>query len=115
MKFLNVFNFRFVLMLSALFFTATVSASEEVWIDVRSLEEYNEEHLEGVVHIPHKQIAERIASLNLEKSAPIRLYCRSGGRAGIAKKSLEKLGYTDVVNAGSLADAKKMTAKTSKE
>lgn len=115
MKSQNVFNYRLVLILSALLFTASVSASEEVWIDVRSLEEYNEEHLDGVVHIPHKQVADKIASLNLEKSAPIRLHCRSGGRAGIAKKSLENLGYTDVVNVGSLADAKKMMAKTSKE
>lgn len=115
MNFQNIFNYRLVLILSALLFTASVSASEEVWIDVRSLEEYNEEHLDGVVHIPHKQVADKIASLNLEKSTPIRLHCRSGGRAGIAKKSLEKLGYTDVVNVGGLADAKKLMAKTSEE
>lgn len=115
MKFLNIFNFRLVLLLSAIFLATTVSASEEVWIDVRSAEEYNEEHLDGVVHIPHKEVAEKIASLNLEKSTPIRLHCRSGGRAGIAKKSLEKMGYTDVVNVGSLADAKKMMAKSDKK
>ncbi|GAB1265812.1 hypothetical protein NBRC116493_01180 [Aurantivibrio infirmus] len=112
MKVLNNSCFRLVLVLSAILFAVSVSAAEEVWIDVRSIEEYNKEHLEGVVHIPHTEVADKIASLNLEKNTPIRLHCRSGGRAGIAQKSLEKMGYTDVVNVGGMDDAKKLMAKS---
>jgi len=47
----------------------------------------------------------QIESLNLSKNAPIKLYCRSGVRAGIALTALEELGYTNVENVGGIGDA----------
>jgi phage shock protein E len=85
------------------------------WIDVRTVAEYNAGHLEGAVNIPHGKIANEIAGLTQDKNAEIYLYCRSGGRAGKALNTLEKLGYTQVANEGGfegvLEKIKKVEAK----
>ena len=74
-------------------------------IDVRTEAEWNDGHLEGAILIPYQVIGERIGAVAKDKSARIYVHCRTGSRAKIAKESLEKLGYTDVVNLGSLGDA----------
>lgn len=75
-------------------------AETAIWIDVRTAEEYNAGHLQGAVHIPHEQIADKIAAVTADKNAVIYLYCRSGRRSGLALESLQALGYSKVVNAG---------------
>ena len=105
---------KLVLIITALFFAgvAQVSlAADTVWIDVRSEKEYQAEHLEGTEFIPHTQIGEQIGKLNLSKDTPIKLFCRSGGRAGIAEKTLMEMGYTNVQNVGGIADAKKLMSE----
>lgn len=86
------------------FLLAMPALSADVWIDVRSPAEYKEGHIKNAVNIPHKQIADEIDKLGLDKDTRIRLYCGSGGRAGIAKKTLNELGYTKVINAGGYKD-----------
>ena len=76
-------------------------------IDVRTVQEWNNGYLEGAVLIPYDQIDEKIGSVVKDKSRKIYLYCRTGHRAQIAKESLEKLGYKDIINLGSLEDAAK--------
>jgi phage shock protein E len=76
-------------------------------IDVRTVQEWDNGHLEGAVLIPYDQIGDKIGTVVKDKSQKIYLYCRSGHRAGIAKESLEKLGYKDILNLGSLEDAAK--------
>jgi len=76
-------------------------------IDVRTVAEWNNSHLEGAVLIPYNQIGERISYVVKDKSQKIYVYCRTGHRANIAKKVLEKLGYKDIINLGSLEDAAK--------
>jgi phage shock protein E len=78
--------------------------SEGIWIDVRSSVEYSMGHVEGSHNIAYDEVAEEIASITTDKNANIHLYCRSGGRAGKALKSLQDLGYTNVHNDGGLAD-----------
>ena len=75
-----------------------------IWIDVRTPEEYQEGHLADAVNIPHDQIANKISATAADKNAPIHLYCKSGRRAGLAKKQLEKMGYTNVSNHGGYQD-----------
>ena len=70
-------------------------------IDVRSPGEYKSGHLAKAILIPYTDIASKIADHVKGKSDRIVLYCQSGHRASVAKKTLEKLGYTAVVNAGS--------------
>jgi phage shock protein E len=76
-------------------------------IDVRTEAEWNVGHIEGAILIPYESIGERIGAVAKDKSGRIYVYCRSGRRSQIAKASLEKLGYKDVVNLGSLEDAAK--------
>lgn len=97
------------LLLSFLALAATsVMAEEATWIDVRSQAEYDADHIDGTTLIPHTQIADEIGKLELDKSAPIKVFCRSGHRAGIAKQTLESMGYTNVENVGGIADARKV-------
>ena len=56
-------------------------------------------------------IGKEIAKHSQDKSQKLFLYCRSGGRAGHALKTLTKLGYTNVTNLGGLMDAKKQLKK----
>jgi len=81
-------------------------APKTVWIDVRTLDEYNEDHISNTEHIPHTEIAAQISDLDLDKDAPIKLFCRSGVRAGLALTTLQDLGYTNVENVGGIADAR---------
>ena len=50
------------------------------------------------------QIPAKASELLPDKSATIICYCGVGGRVMGAKKALEGLGYTDVLNAGGLKD-----------
>ena len=68
--------------------------------------------MEGAILIPYDLIGKKIGTIAKDKSKRIYVYCRSGRRSQIAKEALEKLGYKDVVNLGSLEDAaKKMKRK----
>jgi phage shock protein E len=78
-------------------------------IDVRTEAEWNNGHLEGAILIPYGLIGEKIGAVAKDKSKPIYVYCRSGRRSQIAKDTLEKLGYKDIKNLGSLEDAAKAT------
>jgi len=69
-------------------------------IDVRTPAEYAQGHLEEAINIPHDQIETRAAELGNDRSRQIVVYCRSGRRSGIASKTLERLGFTRVFDAG---------------
>jgi len=71
-----------------------------VIIDVRTPEEYNSGHVDGALNINYTDIGSRIESVVPDKNATIQLYCGSGRRAGIAKETLENMGYRNVVNEG---------------
>lgn len=79
---------------------AALPATQLIWIDVRTKEEFDSGHLPGALHIPYEQIAERITEVTTDKNAQIKLYCRSGRRSGIALESLKALGFNKVSNAG---------------
>lgn len=73
-------------------------------IDVRSLEEYNDEHVENSINIPVDQIGnnfEGTTLANIDKNSKILLVCRSGGRAGLAEMILIEKGFNNIENGGS--------------
>mgnify|MGYP001089032174 CR=1 FL=1 len=80
--------------------------SQVAWLDLRTDAEYAEDHIAGSVHIPHEEIALRIADLGLDKDTEIRVYCQSGRRAGIALAALEEMGYSNATNVGGIGDAR---------
>jgi len=91
----------------ALVLPLMAAAGDPLWIDVRSDSEYSEEHVEQAIHIPYTEIAAGVAELGTEKDAVIYVYCRSGRRSGIAKETLDGMGFTRVVNIGGIDDALK--------
>ena len=82
--------------------------SEELIVDVRTLAEWNQGHLTSAKRIEWQEISKKIQSLNLDMDNEIILYCRNGIRAGKAKIILNDLGYINVINAGSLLEAKNL-------
>lgn len=103
---------KVILLVVSLFFStlglAQSSSSNEIWIDVRTAEEYAAGHLAVATNIPFDVIAAHISSITTDKSAPIHLYCKSGRRAEIALQTLQSLGYTKVTNEGGYQE---LTAK----
>lgn len=65
-------------------------------LDVRSPEEYAEGHVPGAINIPHDQLAARLAEISAHKDRDIVLYCRSGGRVGIAAGILQAAGFSKI-------------------
>ncbi len=74
-------------------------------IDVRTIEEWNSGHLASAQHLELQLVAGGSEQLVPDKSQQLYLYCRSGNRSGQAKTLVEAMGYTNVVNAGGVADA----------
>lgn len=71
-------------------------------IDVRTLVEFKESHLDNALHMPYKAIVKNLEAKNISKHTSIVLYCRSGNRAGKAIKMLRKAGYVNLHNGGGI-------------
>ena len=67
-------------------------------------EEFKSGHLEKAINIPYTEIEEQIKSITKDNHKNIVVYCRSGRRSGIAKKTLMQMGYKNVVNGGGYKD-----------
>lgn len=107
----TVKGFAFSLLLMFCFALHAASPADAIWIDVRTAEELQESSIPNHLNILHTEIGDKIAAVTTDKNAPIYLYCRSGRRAGIAKETLEQMGYTNVTNAGGIEDVKKQLAE----
>lgn len=77
---------------------------EFVIIDARTIEEFNEGHIEGAILIPEYEISERAEEELPDKDQLILVYCRSGRRSKIASQALADLGYTNVKEFGGIID-----------
>ena len=75
---------------------------QPIWLDVRSATEFESGHLPGARNVAFDKIGSLISEITTDKNTAITLYCKSGRRAGFAKQSLERLGYSNVVNAGGI-------------
>lgn len=84
----------------------------DIWIDVRSAEEFQSGHLPAASNIPHTEITQRIGEVSKDKNDTIHLYCRSGRRSGLAMEALKQQGFKQVINEGGYDDlVKKRAAK----
>ncbi len=80
------------------------SREEIVIVDVRTLEEYEAEHIEDAILIPNESIENEPLKLLPELEAEILLYCRSGNRSAQAAKKLVQIGYSNVFDFGGIID-----------
>jgi molybdopterin/thiamine biosynthesis adenylyltransferase/rhodanese-related sulfurtransferase len=67
-------------------------------LDVREPEEYEQGAVPGAVHLPRGNLEFSIEGRLPDKNAPIAVYCAGGVRSAFATKTLQDLGYTDVVS-----------------
>ena len=68
-------------------------------IDVRTIVEYRNGHVQDSVNIPLHKLTRHIPKLSQEK--PIITCCASGSRSAAAKRILKSYGFTEVHNGGS--------------
>jgi rhodanese-related sulfurtransferase len=73
-------------------------------VDVRTPEEFAEGHVNASVNIPLDQITFHLDELR-SKSHVI-VFCKSGGRSGMAKSILNQVGIEQVTNGGTWGDIK---------
>ncbi len=80
--------------------------SEENYIilDVRTVEEFNETHIDGAILIPDYEIKEKAEETLTDKNQLILVYCRSGRRSKLASAELAEMGYTNVKEFGGIID-----------
>ena len=97
--------------LATLLLSSIVFSDEPLIVDVRSLEEVKTGIIQDAIHIEWTQIDEEINNIDITKDKPIYLYCRSGNRSGKAAVMLEKIGFTNVINAGGIDEAAKNLEK----
>lgn len=71
-------------------------------LDVRTLEEFEEEHYPEAVCIPVNELPYRMAEIPKDRSVIV--YCATGARSAYAARILKASGYADVLNAGGLYD-----------
>lgn len=78
-----------------------------VLIDVRTMKEYDAGYIPGAAHISRGKLEFDIAKEEVwdemglyipEKTDPIVLSCRTGGRSALAAKSLMEMGYENVMS-----------------
>lgn len=79
-----------------------------LFVDVRTKEEFAAGHLDGAVNIPLGDIVQRKQEIKGLGKIPVIFYCRSGNRSGSAVAYLQKEGYAEVYNGGSLDDVRKL-------
>ena len=71
-------------------------SAETLILDVRTPKEFAQGHVPGAVNISHSVLEQRLTEIAAKKDKPVVVYCKSGVRAGIALKILEKHHFTDL-------------------
>jgi molybdopterin/thiamine biosynthesis adenylyltransferase/rhodanese-related sulfurtransferase len=67
-------------------------------LDVREPDEYEQGALPKAVHVPRGQLEFSVEGRLTDKQAPVAVYCAGGVRSAFAAKTLQDLGYSDVVS-----------------
>ncbi|VAW73715.1 hypothetical protein MNBD_GAMMA15-2568 [hydrothermal vent metagenome] len=69
-----------------------------VFLDTRDESEYRDGHIPDAIHIPLKELSERLTELEKYRSKPVIAYCRSGNRSTAVGNILTKHGFESVYN-----------------
>ena len=73
-----------------------IDSGDVFLLDVRSVSEFEAEHIEGAVNINVNELSSRLDEVPRDET--ILVYCRSGSRSVTASNILFDAGYTDVYN-----------------
>ena len=77
---------------------ARIEAGNVLVLDVREPDEYDEGALADAVHIPRGHLEAQIESRALDHDQTIVVYCAGGVRSAFAARTLQELGYSDVLS-----------------
>ena len=77
---------------------AEARRAEVTLLDVRELDEYEQGMIPGAVFIPRGHLEAQVENKLADRSAEIVVYCAGGVRSAFATKTLQDLGYTNVVS-----------------
>ena len=77
---------------------AETEISDAVFLDVREMDEYDAGAIPGAVHIPRGFLESQVESRIPDQSKPIVVYCAGGARSAFAAKTLQDMGYSNVVS-----------------
>ncbi len=69
-----------------------------ILVDVRTLDEYNEGHIPGAVHIDVLQSDFQAKVQQLDLTQPIYVYCHSGGRSARAASMIRNMDVIQIYN-----------------
>ena len=75
-----------------------IKTKDLVLLDVRTLSEYKQAHIEGTVIIPVQTLQAGYDKIIDSKDKPVLIYCRSGNRSVTASNILLEKGFKDVYN-----------------
>jgi hydroxyacylglutathione hydrolase len=78
------------------FLASLESPQRPLIVDVRSAQEWSQDHLEGAVHIPLPHLLRQVGGI--PRNAPLTVVCASGYRSSIAASLLEARGFERLVN-----------------
>lgn len=84
------------------------SIEDKIILDVRTPEEYNESHLNKAILLDYYRTDFKNQVTKLDKTKPIFVYCKGGGRSTSSCEILKNLGFKEVYNLqGGITDWKK--------
>lgn len=69
-----------------------------VLIDVRTVGEWNNQHIPGALHIPMADLESRMSELKSYEGKQLIMHCAVGGRSSKAVEILQDAGFTNVSN-----------------
>ena len=81
----------------------TATAAERIGagavvLDVREPDEYDQGALPDAIHIPRGHLEAQVEGRLLDKTKQVVVYCAGGVRSAFAAKTLQELGYADVLS-----------------
>src|SRR5436309_4791476 len=77
---------------------AEARLGDATFLDVRELDEFEQGTIPGAVFIPRGHLESKVENQISNRDAPVVVYCAGGTRSAFAAKTLQDLGYTDVVS-----------------
>ncbi|MGH9049299.1 MAG: molybdopterin-synthase adenylyltransferase MoeB [Acidimicrobiia bacterium] len=77
---------------------AEAQLGDATFLDVRELDEFEQGTIPGAVFIPRGHLESQVEGKVPERDRPVVVYCAGGTRSAFAAKTLQELGYSDVVS-----------------
>jgi rhodanese-related sulfurtransferase len=100
---------------------ARIARGDGLVLDVRDGTELQATgKIAGALHVPRGSLEFKADPENpgydtaFQKDRPILIHCAAGGRAALAGKTLQDMGYTNVINIGGFKDLADAGVKTEK-